>query len=255
MKSFQDVAEQEKHRIQDLKSRTRGFLETLDCSRLGAILLSGSMARGDYWPGSHGGLVDLTVLPLQDTALKPEDVFGPDEEPDIPFHCVSSGGLGYQIAWLPLPGPAEFSALDEARKAALLESEVLFEESASFSSRLPSLQDLARREREDWRAQKLGYVGYLRSDYKEDRWLRREAYLQLHSNLDLAIRTALVLLYYRNGRYAPAEDRRLYYALALPDCPPHFEEVWQELHSGHPWTRKGYEARRSLFMERLLPFV
>ncbi|MCQ2386410.1 MAG: hypothetical protein MJ078_07045 [Clostridia bacterium] len=48
----------------------------------------------------------------------------------------------------------------------------------------------------------------LLSDYKKDRWLRRKAILQLHENLNTAIRMGILCLYYKNNSYAPAEDRQ-----------------------------------------------
>lgn len=48
-------------------------------------------------PGKYGGMIDLTVVAAAKEKLNPTEVFGIDEEPDIPFHCVNHLGQGFQI--------------------------------------------------------------------------------------------------------------------------------------------------------------
>ena len=41
----------------------------------------------------------------------------------------------------------------------------------------------------------LGYIHYLISDYKKDRYYRREAFVQMHENLNTAIREESMLYF------------------------------------------------------------
>lgn len=89
MKKLEDVILQQKDFIQDLKSKTNEFINSLDKTHLQTILLSGSVSRKDYFPGEMGGMVDLTVVRKQNSNASAESVFGKDEEPHIPYHCVT----------------------------------------------------------------------------------------------------------------------------------------------------------------------
>lgn len=42
----------------------------------------------------------------------------------------------------------------------------------------------------------LGYIHYLISDYKKDRWFRRGAFIQMHENLNTAVRAGVRCLFY-----------------------------------------------------------
>jgi predicted nucleotidyltransferase len=57
-------------------------------SILGA-LLTGSVARGDARIGPFGLMVDLALVVNKKENLDLQTMFGKDEEPDIPFHCVT----------------------------------------------------------------------------------------------------------------------------------------------------------------------
>lgn len=63
------------------------------------------------------------------------------------------------------------------------------------------------------------------SDYKKDRWYRRDAFIQLHENLNTAIRAGVRALFYLNGFYSPAEDRAIYYSHSLQKIPENYAEV------------------------------
>ncbi|MBL8967811.1 MAG: hypothetical protein JNG85_12465 [Spirochaetaceae bacterium] len=255
MLTMREVAERQRGFVAERVRAARSFADGLPKSGLAAILLSGSVARGDYFPGKLGGNIDVTVFSRRGSGLGAEELFGPDEDPDIPYHCVSRGGEGFQIAFGELFDGQAFLARDEAAKFALGESRLLWEDAGAFTAAMAALSPALAAERASLRAARLGEIRYLLSEYKQDRWIRREAALQLHANLDAAIEAAIPCLFYANDSYAPAKDRRLYYACELPRLPPDFERLLAGLLERRPDSLADYRRREELISRRLLAFV
>lgn len=255
MKTKDQVAKIQRSFNLNVRRAAHDFVAGLPKAELAAVLLSGSTARGDFYPGRFGGMVDLTVMPQDGSNATAAELFGENEEPAIPFHCVKRDGAWYQIAFHEFVDHRRFQSLDESKKFALLESEVLWEQGKSYTAELDIVQKFARVDQARLKGECLGYVGYLLSDYKEDRWLRREAYAQLHANLNAALQGAIKCLFYLNGSYAPAEDRRLYYAHALPRLPDGFASLMRELHRQDIDSESDYRRRRRSFESVLLAFI
>ena len=57
MKNKEFIIEQQKDFIQGLKNKTIDFINKIDKSEIETILLSGSVSRGDYFPGKFDGIV------------------------------------------------------------------------------------------------------------------------------------------------------------------------------------------------------
>lgn len=237
----------------ELARDARDLLETIDKSGLAVVLLSGSVARGDFYPGRYGGMVDLTVMRAPGATMDATQVFGPDEEPGIPWHCIKRKGTWFQIGFGDLLDARSFLSLDEARKYAIMESVVLWECDGLWSSMEAELQTLARYEQQKLWHEAWSHIQYLLSDYKEDRWIRREAWAQLHGNLNLALDRALSCLFYRAGLYAPADDRRIYHACALPGLPTNFEKILASIMQQDWLSEADYQRRRRLFFQSVLP--
>jgi hypothetical protein len=255
MKNLTLIRKKQQAYLEKVLGQTLAWLETVDKAALETVLLSGSVARGDYWPGKYGAMVDLTVMTRPGAAVTAEALFGKNEDPDIPYHCVQRDGQWYSIAFHPPIGPADFAKLDEAKKFALLESRPLWEGSGAWSRDLVTIGRLARVEQARLKADCLGYAAYLLSDYKQNRWEQRDAWPQLHANLDTAIQGALRALYYHNGRYAPAEDRRLYYSHGLERLPEDWERLLAGLLRRDIESETDYRRREKLFSTKLLPFL
>ena len=79
------------------------------------ILLSESVARGDFYPGKCGGMTDLTVMRKSGSSVTAEQRLGPDTEQDIPFHCITKHDTGYQIRFSDFTDYQSFRKYDEAK--------------------------------------------------------------------------------------------------------------------------------------------
>ena len=65
----------------------------------------------------------------------------------------------------------------------------------------------------------------------------------------------LQCMYYVNGKYSPAEDRRLYYSYSLDKLPDNYEETMHETYRQDITSEDDYFRRETLFNEVLLDFV
>ncbi len=89
MKNLNEMKMQQKDFIAHLRVLTEKYVSTLEKSKIQTILLSGSVARGDYFLGKFGGYVDLIVM-TKEPDFDKNSVFGKDIEPEIPYHCVET---------------------------------------------------------------------------------------------------------------------------------------------------------------------
>ena len=94
-----------------------------------------------------------------------------------------------------------FSKFEEPRKFSVLESQILYDPNNSYKNELVKINQFAKEDLENNLNGSLGYIHYLISDYKKDRWYRRDAFIQLHENLNTAIRAGIRALFYLNGFY------------------------------------------------------
>lgn len=255
MKCLFEIKEKQRKFIDECNFKTKRFLNSIDKGGLEAILISGSVARGDFSPGKYGGNIDLTVMKNKDSTISPEQIFGKDEEPYIPYHCVSHFGQGFQIAFHDILTIDNFHNLDEAKKYSILESKLYWERSSSFSVLRDQVEASLNKELKEKLSEVLGYINYLLSDYKKSRWRSRNAYVQLHSNLNLAIDLSIKGLYYLNRSFSPAEDRRLYYSYDLKRLPNRFNLVIEQLFRQDINSLDDYLRREKIFNNTILKFL
>lgn len=255
MKNKKAIQEQQSTFIEAQKKEVKLFVDRIDKNEIETILLSGSVARGDYFPGVFGGMIDLIVMKKKGSNTTVKDVFGPNQDPEIPFHCIKSGDTWFQILFTDFIDADSFVKFDEAKKFSILESKTVYDPNDSFEKELVRINEIKKEECATELKNKAGYIGYLLSDYKKDRWLRRKAILQLHENLNTAIRMGILCLYYKNNSYAPAEDRQLYYSLTLENLPAGYEKIISRLKNQNTSSILNYKKREKLFRKTIVAFL
>ena len=87
---------------------------------------------------------------------------------------------------------------------------------------------------------------------KNPKWERRGAICCMHQNLNYAIHLGLKCLYYLNNKYAPADDRLLYYTFELEKLPKNYEKLLEEIAKQKYNSKKDYERRIKLFKEEFI---
>ena len=260
MKNKEAIIERQKEFIQEIKNKVSDFINSINKSEIETILLSGSLSRGDFFPlikdgDDIDGMVDLIVMRKKGSSIKAEDVFGPDQEPPIPFHCVKVNNLWYEILFTDFIDADTFTSYDEPKKFSVLESQILYDPNGSYKNELEKIKEYAREDLKNSLNNSLGYIHYLLSDYKKDRWYRRDAFIQLHENLNTAIRAGIRALYYLNGFYSPAEDRAIYYSHSLQKLPEKYEELIVQVCNQKTDSEEDYFRREKIFMDNIVGFI
>ena len=136
MQDKNSIIKQQKNFINNLNKNTKIFIETIDKTEIETILLSGSVARGDYFPGKIDGMIDLIIMKKNGSTLKAENVFGKNQKPHIPYHCVQYGDVWFQILFTDFVMTQDFAKLEEPRKFSFIESEILFDKNDLYSKEI-----------------------------------------------------------------------------------------------------------------------
>ena len=260
MKTKEVIIGQQKDFIQEMKDKTSVFLNSIDKSEIETILLSGSVSRADYFPkikedGDINGMVDLIVMRKKGSSATAEEIFGPDQDPPIPYHCIKRDDVWWAIMFTDFIDTEKFSQYEEPRKFSILESQILYDPNNSYKNELEKINQFAKEDCKKFLDNSLGYIHYLISDYKKDRWYRREAFIQMHENLNTAIRAGVRSLFYLNGFYSPAEDRAIYYSHSLSKLPENYAELISQACNQNTESEEDYFRREKTFMEKIVNFI
>lgn len=260
MKTKEAIIERQKDFIREMKNKTYALINSIDKSEIETILLSGSVSRADFFPrkkenGEYDGMVDLIVMRKKGCDIKADDVFGPDQKPPIPYHCIKFDDIWFEILFTDFIDTEMFSQFEEPRKFSVLESQILYDPNNLYKNELEKINQLSKEELKNYLNGTLGYIHYLISDYKKDRWYRREAFIQLHENLNTAIRAGVRALFYVNGFYSPAEDRAIYYSHSLPNLPENYAKLISQVCTQNTDSEEDYFRREKIFMENIVGFI
>ena len=205
--------------------------------------------------GDINGMVDLIVMRKKGSSVTAEDIFGPDQDPPIPYHCIKVDGLWYAILFTDFIDTEMFSHFDEPRKFSVMESQILYDPNNSYKNEFEKINQFVKEDLKKNLDGALGYIHYLISDYKKDRWYRREAFIQMHENLNTAIRAGVRALFYLNGFYSPAEDRAIYYSHSLPKLPENYAKIISKACNQNTDSEADYFRREKIFMEKIVGFI
>ena len=250
MLKLSGMIERQKDYVLKMKRHAVNFIESIDKRKIESILLSGSVSRGDYCPGKKGGMIDLVVIKKKGANITAEDIFGKNEDPFIPYHCIRWNGEWFAILFIDFSEIENFKEFNEPRKYAILESKILFDPNGEYQNELKKISKFVKKDLRDKLNKTKGYITYIIG--KEARWEIRKAYPNMHNNLNIAIQLGINCLYYLNKKYAPAEDRKLYYTYELKKLPDNYDDLLEKLFSQKINSKKDYERRRKLFVEDFL---
>ena len=97
MYKLSEMIYKQKDYIKYMRDHTKKFIKSIEKKGIETILLSGSVSRGDYCPGEKGGMIDLIVMKKKGSKITAEKIFGKDEHPYIPYHCIRWNGEWFAI--------------------------------------------------------------------------------------------------------------------------------------------------------------
>ncbi|HPJ14864.1 MAG TPA: hypothetical protein PLJ39_07305 [Spirochaetota bacterium] len=255
MKLLSDIKKKQSVYIDQLQKDVLSYISFIDKTNIETILLSGSVARGDYYPGKYGAKIDLTFMKKRNSLVTPESILGENLEASIPYHCTKWNNQEFQIAFHDYIDLASFQVQDESKKYALLESSIIYDPNQVYSNDLISINKYAVVDHHLSKTNSLSYINYLLSDYKKNRWEQRNAFSQMHYNLNTAFQHWIKCIYYINGKYAPAEDRRLYYSYELQLLPANYSKTVAIFCKQDIESEIDYKRREEIFIKQLLPFI
>lgn len=258
MKNLNEIKMRQKYFVAHLCALTEKYVSALEKSKIQTILLSGSVARGDYFPGKLGGYVDLIVMTKEQNFDK-TSVFGKDIEPEIPYHCVKTfidgEKIGFEIDIHPFVSVQEFKTFGEPKKWSILESKILYDENDLFSKELSKIESLKKTELKSYFEKTLFEIEQLTGEYVCDKWLRRAAYVQLHENLNKAIELGIRCLYYINESYVAPDNRLSYYTYSFEKLPKNYERMMKMLMKQNISSRRDFFRRKELFENEFLNWL
>jgi len=210
-------------------------------------LLSGSAARGDARLGPYGLLLDIVVVHQDGVSLDPVALFGPSSEPEIPFHCVTYDGLGYQIEFVTIDSLLSVRDQPESVIYARWESLVLLDPQGHLARwknttfLITPEQARHRALTQFWRYQ------YLTGEYRIEKWARREAWIQVTQLLNEACECFCAFLHCVNSRYVPRKDWLVYLTFELPEKPPQYGPLIDSMYTAAV-TSEGIRDRLAAFI-------
>jgi len=250
MLKLSEMVEQQKDYVQKMRDHTNDYLNSIDKNEIETILLSGSVSRGDYCPGKNGGMIDLIVMKKEGSKITVEEMFGKNEHPFIPYHCIRWNGEWFEILFTDFINLNRFKEFNEPRKFSVMESKILYDPNEKYKNEFETIKNFVDEELKNKLKDTLGYIKYIIG--KEERWEIREAYPHMHNNLNKAIELGICCLYYFNGKYSPADDRKLYYTYELEKIPNNYEKLLEKLFEQKINSKEDYERRKRLFEDEFI---
>jgi len=250
MFKFSEMVEKQKSYIHEMKVHANKYINFLDKKDIETILLSGSVSRGDYCPGPKGGAIDLIVMKKIDSKITGDELFGKIENINVPYRWIKWNGEQLQIFFVEFINCKLFSELNEPRKFSVMESQILYDPNSLYKNELEQIKIYVEEELKNKLINTLGYLKYIIG--KDSRWEIREAYPHMHNNLNIAIELGICCLYYLNGKYAPADDRKLYYTYDLEKLPKNYDKLLENIFEQKINSKKDYERRKGIFLDEFL---
>jgi hypothetical protein len=83
----------------------------------------------------------------------------------------------------------------------------------------------------------------------------RGAFIQMHENLNTAVRTGIRGLFYINGFYASAEDKALYYSYSLKNIPENHAELIAPCCDQVTDSEENYFRRETVFTDKIVGYI
>lgn len=262
MKNLKEMQVLQKDFIAGLKNLAEKYVSGLDKKNIQTVLLSGSVARGDYYPGKLGGYVDLIVM-TKGQGFDADAVLGKDVEPVIPYHCVETEiqgtRIGFAIDVRTFVSVEQFKTFDEARKWSVLEAKIIYDEGGLYESELEKIHRLRDEEIKSYFEGTLFGVERLVSEYMCDKWMRRDAFVQLHENLNKAVELSIHCLYYINGSYVGPDNRLSYYTYSFKKLPggssAKYGNLMKKLMRQNIFSLRDFLRRKFLFEKQFLSWL
>ena len=213
------------------------------------VLLTGSVSRGDARVGPFGVMIDLAIVVNNRKDFDPEPVFGPDEEPLIPFHCVNvQDKISIAAEILEEPELWEIREESEARIFAMNESVILYDKTGKLSEWKKECFSLNAGQIKERAMRHYYRFCYLTGEYRFEKWNHREAWSQLSQIFNEANECYCSFLHCINGGFVPRKDWLVYLTYDLDILPERHQDYINKIYAGE-LSAEAMEQKFRLFQE------
>jgi hypothetical protein len=89
-----EIFDKQKEKYNELLIHTKEYINSINKKELQAILLAGSLSRGDYDPGKYGGMIDLIIYKKKESEISALQLLGKNQNEQIPYHCIKFNKRG-----------------------------------------------------------------------------------------------------------------------------------------------------------------
>ncbi|OHD13245.1 MAG: hypothetical protein A2086_16905 [Spirochaetes bacterium GWD1_27_9] len=236
MKYFSDMINEQGNEIDFLKKIIHQItLEKIKPNKLiKGALLTGSVARGDARIGPYGIQIDLALVLNKKEDINLNELFGENISPKIPYHSVKiKDKIGLQIEvieekdlWSIREKPE--SVIFAKNEAIILDDKYDILSNWKKSHFIITSEDIKNRSLMHYFR-----YSYLTGDYRFEKWLYREALIQIEQNFHEASECYCYFLYCINRMFIPRKDWLVYLTYEMENKPERHSEYLDILYTSH----------------------
>lgn len=84
-------------------------------------------------------MLDLIVMKRAGSTLTATQLFGENQDPFIPFHCVKSDDIWFEILFTDFVTTEQFTEFEEPEKFSFMESVILYDKNGFYAKELEKL--------------------------------------------------------------------------------------------------------------------
>jgi len=236
MKTLQTIKKQQKDEVDRYRRIVEKIVEEKirPCKIINGALLSGSVSRGDARKGPFGLMIDLVVVVDNRDDIDLQEIFGPDTEPNIPYHCVPAEDISLQIELTTTKELKKIRSRSESEMFARLESDIVFDRTGYLQEWKKASFTITDDQKKNRALKQYFRYQYLTGEYRYEKWSSRNAWIQLAQIACEAIECYCNFLYCINGWFIPRKDWLAYLTYELSEKIPSHEQIMGVLFTGGP---------------------
>ncbi len=234
MKYFRDLVKEQEEEVTNLKDIINKINNDniVPHKKILGALLTGSVARGDARKGPFGIMIDVSVVVKNKEDISLEKIFGKDEEPHIPFHCVPiKDDIWIAVKVLEEEDLWKIRNESESTIFAMNESIILNDKKGILKKWKDEYFVITEEQAKDRAKSQYYRFCYVTGDYRFEKWSYREAWVQCAQNFNEANECFLSFLYCINSMFIPRKDWLTYLTYEMEIKPEKHEEYMNILYT------------------------
>ncbi|HRX16068.1 MAG TPA: DUF4037 domain-containing protein [Spirochaetota bacterium] len=233
MKSFKKLLQEQSPEVKQLRDMAAEIVNEKIAHEqmILGTLLTGSVARGDARIGPLGVMIDLTIVTKTVNDVSLEEIFGADEEPFIPSHCVTlHDNIGLAVQTIEENELWKIRTKDEPSIFAMNESVVLNDKKGILKKWKEEYFEITPDQVKERALNHYFRYCYLTNDYRFEKWSYRKAWEQIAQNFNEANECYCNFLYCINDMFIPRKDWLAYLTYEMKIRPENHRQYMAEIY-------------------------